>query len=178
MSGHSKWSTIKHKKGAADEKRGRLFSKLANAISIAAKSDPNPQFNSRLRAAIEKARESNVPAENIERAVRRAAESKNALKEILIEAYGPEGAALLIEAITDNSNRTISETKKILSDAGAKFAEPGAVVWAFENKNGRWEAKHRQELSAEGKKGLADLIEALEEQGDIQKIITNGHLGN
>ena len=173
MSGHSKWSTIKHKKGAADEKRGRLFGKLANAVSAAAKSDPNPQFNPRLRAAIDKARENNVPAENIERAVRRTAENKDALKEILIEAYGPEGAALLVEAITDNSNRTISETKKILSDAGAKFAEPGAVVWAFENKNGGWEAKHRQALSAEGKEKLAALMEALEERDDVQKIITN-----
>src|SRR3989344_3166194 len=121
MSGHSKWSQIKHKKGEADQKRGVAFSKLLNAISVAAKSEPNPDFNPRLRTAIEKAKEANVPKDNIERAINKAKEG-DALEEILIEAYGPEGVAVIIEAITDNSNRTISEIKNILAKHEAKIA--------------------------------------------------------
>src|SRR3989344_1522407 len=105
MSGHSKWHQIKHKKGAADQKRGVAFSKLLNAISVAAKTESNPDFNPRLRSAVEKARESNVPKDNIERAINKAKESSG-LEEVLIEAYGPEGVAVIIEAITDNKNRT------------------------------------------------------------------------
>src|SRR3989338_3436736 len=130
MSGHSKWKQIQHKKGAADLKRGRIFSKLLRAISIAAKTEPNPQFNPRLRSAIEKAKENNVPADNIERAVSKASEQKN-LEDVTIEAYGPEGAALIIQAITDNTNRTVNEIRNILNERGAKMATPGSVLWAF-----------------------------------------------
>src|SRR3989338_6534246 len=104
MSGHSKWKQIKHQKEAADQKRGLLFSKLLKAIAIAAKDDSNPQFNLRLRAAIREAKEGNVPFDNIERAVKRASERSEALEELLLEGYGPGGAALLIVATTDNSN--------------------------------------------------------------------------
>src|SRR3989344_9395701 len=104
MSGHNKWSQIKNQKGAADKKRGQLFSKLLKAISIAAKTEANPQFNPRLRSVMEKAKEFNVPQDNIERAVSKASETKN-LEDITVEAYGPEGAALIIEGITDNTNR-------------------------------------------------------------------------
>ncbi|MEK9186468.1 MAG: YebC/PmpR family DNA-binding transcriptional regulator, partial [Patescibacteria group bacterium] len=98
MSGHNKWSQIQHKKGVVDKKRGATFSKLLNAVSIAARSGPNPDFNPRLRSVIEKAKENKVPQENIERAISKASENKN-LEELTIEAYGPEGSALIIEAI-------------------------------------------------------------------------------
>ena len=176
MSGHSHWAGIKYKKGAADQKRGLVFLKLLNAISIAAKIETNPQFNPRLRTTIEKAQQNNVPKDNIERAVKRAAEQKD-LEELLIEAYGPEGSAILIEAITDSRNRTISEIKKILSDHNAKFGEQGSVKWAFESLNSDdeiiWQVKFKQEISKEAKQKLQELIEELEERDDIQKIYTN-----
>ncbi len=174
MSGHSKWKTIKHKKEASDQKRGQVFSKLINAISIAARQEANPQFNARLRAAVEKAKENKVPQENIERAIKRASEDKN-LEELVIEAYGPEGAAILIEAVTDNKNRTISEIKKILSDNNAKFAEAGSVRWAFEvsGNEGSWQAKFKQEISAVAKEKLISLISELESRDDIQGVYAN-----
>lgn len=177
MSGHSKWKTIKHKKESADQKRGQIFSKLINTISIAARTESNPQFNARLRAAMEKAKENKVPQENIERAIKRASEDKN-LEELTIEAYGPEGVAILIEAITDNKNRTISEIKKILSDNGAKFAETGSVRWAFDPSAGGggedgWQAKFKQEISTNAKGKLISLISELENRDDVQKVYTN-----
>lgn len=178
MSGHSKWKKIKHQKGAADQKRGRIFSKLLAAISIAAKEESNPQFNPRLRSTIEKAKENNVPLENIERAIKRSQEVKT-LEELVIEAYGPEGAAVLIEAITDNRNRAISEIKKIINDQGAKWADSGSVFWAFEppaGGSGEWRVKFKNEISAEGKEKLEKLIEALEEHDDVQKVYTNTNL--
>ena len=176
MSGHSHWAGIKHKKGSADQKRGLVFSKLLNAISIAAKTETNPQFNPRLRTAVEKAQQNNVPKDNIERAIKRALEQKD-LEELLIEAYGPEGSAILIEAVTDSRNRTISEIKKILSDNNAKFGEQGSVKWAFESLNSDdgiiWQVKFKQEIPEEGKKKLQELIDELEERDDVQKIYTN-----
>ena len=176
MSGHSHWAGIKHKKGTADQKRGLVFSKLLNAISIAAKTETNPQFNPRLRTAVEKAQQNNVPKDNIERAIKRALEQKD-LEELLIEAYGPEGSAILIEAVTDSRNRTISEIKKILSDNNAKFGEQGSVKWAFESLNSDdgiiWQVKFKQEIPEEAKKKLQELIDELEERDDVQKIYTN-----
>lgn len=172
MSGHNKWSQIKNQKGAADKKRGQLFSKLLKAIAIAAKTEPNSKFNPRLRSAIEKAKENNVPQENIERAISRASEEKN-LEDLIIEAYGPEGAQLLIEAVTDNRNRTISEIKHILTENGAKIANPGSVLWAFQKIESGWQAKFPQTISADAKEKLGQLITALEEHEDVQKITTN-----
>ena len=172
MSGHSHWKQIQQKKGSADQKRGQIFSKLLRAISAAAKQEPNPDFNPRLRSAIETAKQNNVPNDNIERAVKKASEEKN-LEDLTVEAYGPEGAALIIEAITDNRNRTISEIKHILSENGAKIANPGTVLWAFEKKDGEWKPKFPQQISDKNKKKLSDLIAALEEHDDVQNITAN-----
>jgi YebC/PmpR family DNA-binding regulatory protein len=172
MSGHSHWAGIKRKKGFTDQKRGQLFSKLLKVISITARGESNPQFNPQLKTAIEKARENQVPQEKIETAISRASEDKN-LEELAIESYGPEGTAILIEAITDNRNRTIAEIKKILSDNGAKFAEAGSVRWTFENINGEWRPKFKQEISAGAKEKIQNLIQELEGHDDVQKIITN-----
>ena len=173
MSGHSHWAGIKHKKEITDKKRGVLFSKLLNAVSAAAKNEPNPQFNPRLRTAVEKAQENNVPLVNIERAIKKASESKD-LEELIIEAYGPGGAAILINAISDNKNQTISEIKKILTDNSAKIAEPGSVLWAFDQlAGGDWQAKFKQEINTEDKQKLEVLIQELENHGDVQKVYAN-----
>lgn len=176
MSGHSHWAGIKHKKELADQKRGQLFSKLLNVVSIAARQEPNPQFNPRLKAAIEKARESQIPQDKIESAIKRASENKN-LEELIIEAYGPEGVAILIEAITDNKNRTIAEVKKILNENNAKIAEPKSVLWAFEQikttEGLGWQEKFKQEVSAESREKLQKLIDELLEQNEVQNVYTN-----
>lgn len=173
MAGHSHWAGIKHKKGAADQKRGQLFSKLLKAVTTAAWQEPSPQFNPRLRTAVEKARENNVPQDNIERAIKRASEIGENLEELIIEAYGPEGAAILIEAATDNRNRTVAEIKKTLNELGAKWADPGSVRWAFENKDGEWQAKFKQNASNETKEKIKNIIAELENRDDIQKVHTN-----
>lgn len=133
MSGHSKWSKIKHKKGILDAKKGKIFSKLARSISITARaggSDPN--FNPSLRLAIEQARSSNMPGDNIEKAIKKATgQDQEKLEELFIEAYGPGGVALLIETITDNKNRTINELKTLLIKYGGKAAAEGSVLWLF-----------------------------------------------
>jgi len=176
VAGHSHWAGIKHKKEISDQKRGQLFSKLLNAISIAARQESNPEFNPRLKTAIEKARENQVPQEKISHAIKRAAEDKN-LEELTIEAYGPEGVAILIEAITDNKNRTIAEVKKILNENSAKIAEPKSVLWAFEqiknNKGMTWREKFKQQVSAEAQEKLQKLVEELLGQNEVQKTHTN-----
>jgi YebC/PmpR family DNA-binding regulatory protein len=136
MSGHSRWAQIKHKKASADIKRGNLFSKLVRVISVAARGGADPAANNKLGLAIERARAANMPQENIDRAVKKAASSKdsNELFEVLYEAYGPGGSALLIEGITDNKNRAASEIKHILSARGGKLADAGSVLWLFDKK--------------------------------------------
>ncbi|RJQ29791.1 hypothetical protein C4571_00765 [Candidatus Parcubacteria bacterium] len=173
MSGHSHWAGIKHKKGVVDQKRGQVFSKLLAAITVAARTEPNPEFNPRLRAAVLKAREQKVPQENIERAIKRAGTAEGSLEEILIEAHGPGGAAILAAAATNNRNRTISEIKKILSDAGGKWGETGSARWAFEADLGGWSPKFSHGLSPEDKAKLTSLISALEAHDDIQAVLSN-----
>jgi YebC/PmpR family DNA-binding regulatory protein len=175
MSGHSHWAGIKHQKETADQKRGQLFSKLLRAIAVAARNEPNPDFNPRLRAAIEKAKENKVPTENIERAIKHASGVGANLEELILEAYGPGGTAILIEALTDNKNRLVGEIKKILNENYGKWAEPGSVRWAFEllTKEKSWQAKFSQQISEEEKIRLAALVEALEEHNDVQKVYTN-----
>lgn len=176
MSGHSHWAGIKHKKEISDQKRGQLFSKLVNAISIAARTETNPDFNPRLRTVIEKAKENKVPQEKIDSALKRASENKN-LEELVIESYGPEGAAILIEAITDSKNRTIAEVRKILNDHEAKLAEPGSVLWAFEqiktDSGFSWQEKFKQPISIKAQEKIQKLIQELLEQNDVQEIYTN-----
>ena len=176
MSGHSHWSGIKHKKEITDKKRGNVFSKILKAITAAARTEPNPDFSPRLRTTIQKAKEANVPLDNIERAIKKASEPGAAIEELLMESYGPGGSALLIEALTDSKNRTIAEVKKILSVHGAKWAEPGSVLWAFTqsaDSRRNWAAKFPQELSREDAEKLSGLIEALEEHEDVQEVYTN-----
>jgi YebC/PmpR family DNA-binding regulatory protein len=138
MSGHSKWSTIKRKKGAADAKRGAIFTRLAREIAVAAREGGgDPDSNFRLRLVVDKARAENMPKDNIERAIRRGTgEDKegNAYEEIMYEGYGPKGVAMMIETVTDNRNRSVSEIRHALSRSGGTMAELGAVSWQFERK--------------------------------------------
>ena len=138
MSGHSKWSSIKHKKGAADAKRGALFTKLSRAIIAAAREGgPDPAGNLALQNAIEKARSYSMPKDNIERAIARGsgadAEASN-FESVVYEGYGPEGVAVLVEALTDNRNRTASEVRHLFSKFGGNLGATGAVAWQFERR--------------------------------------------
>ena len=135
MSGHSKWSSIKHKKAATDAKRGQLFTKLAREVSLAAREGGgDPEMNARLRLAIQRARDANMPKDNIERAIQRGAGGAEgeALIEITYEGYGPGGTAVLVEAVTDNRNRTVAEVRNAFTRGGGNMADTGAVAWQFE----------------------------------------------
>src|SRR5690242_12599753 len=138
MSGHSKWSSIKHKKGAADAKRGKLFSKLARAIIVAAREGgPDPANNLALQNAIEKARSYSMPKDNIERAIARgsgAAADADAFEQITYEGYGPNGVAIIVEALTDNRNRTAAEVRHVFSKNDGNLGTSGAVAWLFERR--------------------------------------------
>ena len=133
MSGHSKWSTIKRAKGVTDAKRGQQFSKLTKAISVAAKlGGPDPDGNPRLKMAIDAARAASMPKDNINRAIDKASGSNaENLDEITYEGYGPGGAALLIEAVTDNRNRTVAEIRSVFNKLGGSMSEAGSVAWLF-----------------------------------------------
>lgn len=137
MAGHSKWAQIKRKKAVADAKRGKLFTKLIREITIAARQGGgNPEGNPRLRLAIDQARAANMPMENIERAIKKSTGELESSKyeEILYEGYGPGGIAILIEAVTDNKNRTVSEIRHLFSRHGGRLAETGSVNWKFQRK--------------------------------------------
>jgi YebC/PmpR family DNA-binding regulatory protein len=138
MSGHSKWSSIKHKKGVADARRGQLFSKLSRALIVAARDGgPDPDSNIALANAIEKARESSMPKDNIERAIARgsgAGPDQEAYERITYEGYAPGGVALLVEAVTDNRNRTASEVRHVFAKHDGNLGASGAVAWLFERK--------------------------------------------
>jgi YebC/PmpR family DNA-binding regulatory protein len=136
MSGHSKWATIKRQKGANDAKRGQVFTKLAREITIAARSGlPDPEMNFRLRLAVQKARAENMPKENIDRAIERAAGGAGGdnYDEVFYEGYGPAGVALIIQAMTDNRNRTVSEIRAVFTRAGGTLGENGSVGWMFDH---------------------------------------------
>jgi len=136
MSGHSKWSTIKRAKGALDAKRGATFTKISNAITIAVKQGggiADPEQNPKLRIAIESARANNMPKENIQRAIKRAtARGEGELAEMVYEGFAPGGVSVMVEAITDNTNRTTAEVKSLFNKSGASFAGPGSVAYQFE----------------------------------------------
>jgi YebC/PmpR family DNA-binding regulatory protein len=136
MSGHSKWSTIKRKKGAEDAKRGKIFTKLGRNITLAARSGGDPAFNPVLRMAIDKAKAANMPKDNIARAIKRGTGELGGgeLVEITYEGYAPHGVAMLMKCLTDNKNRALSEVRRIFNKGGGNLAEAGAVAWMFDLK--------------------------------------------
>ncbi len=136
MAGHSKWASIKHKKGAKDKKRGVLFTKLAKNISLAAKNGKDPEMNPALRTAIDQAKAGNMPKDNIEKAILKGAgEVPGAVyEEIMFEAYGPGGAALIVECVTDSNNRTVAAVRSALTRNGGSLGSSGSVMYMFEQK--------------------------------------------
>jgi YebC/PmpR family DNA-binding regulatory protein len=137
MSGHSKWAQIKRQKGANDAKRGQIFTKLGREITVAARQGGgDPEANYRLRLAIQKAREQNMPMENIDRAIKRAGGGADsaALEEVTYEGYGPGGTAILLQAFTDNRNRTVAEIRNLFTRGGGSLGEGGCVAWLFDQR--------------------------------------------
>ena len=165
MSGHSRWSQIKRRKGITDQKRGQIFSKLSKNITLAARKGADPKNNIALANAIEQARRENMPNDNIERAIKKASEKDGAqLEEIMVEAIGPAGVALRIKGVTDNKNRTISEIKKILSTHEAKMIQPGSIGWMFNTS---------VQVSDQTQQNLAKLFGVLNDNPDVIDIISN-----
>lgn len=136
MSGHSKWATIKRKKGRNDAERGKLFTKLIKEITVSARAGGDPESNPQLRHAIDKAKEGSMPAENIERAIKRGTGELEGVtyEEVVYEGYAPGGVAIIAEALTDNRNRTVSEIRHVFGRNGGNLAETGAVAWVFQSK--------------------------------------------
>ncbi len=176
MSGHSKWSTIKHKKALTDAKRSKVFSKVTSLITIAARKGGDPDKNPNLRTMIEKAREVNVPKENIERAIKRGTGeiAGVALEEVVYGAFGPGGVVILITAITDNKNRALAEIKKILQEHNAKFTELNSVQWMFQRSGTGWIPNNPVKIEDENiKKEIEALYEDLDNEQDVSEIYDN-----
>ena len=177
MSGHSKWSSIKHKKGAADKKRGAMFTKLARGIQIAARDGADPKGNAALALAVQKARDASMPKDNIERAIAKGAGlDKDAaqIEEVVYEGYGPAGVALLIHCYTDNRNRTGADVRSILTKSGGSLGEPGSVAYVFEKKGSIIvETAHASEddLMVAIDAGAEDIVE----EDDIFEVVTEPH---
>lgn len=174
MSGHSKWSKIKRQKAVEDSKRSKVFSNLARLITMESKKANGDVSSPGLRTVIEKARAANLPKENIERAISKGTEKgTNALDAVLYETYGPGGVAILIEAVTDNNNRTSAEIKHILSKHGSSLASPGSAAWAFDKTADGYEPKSTIDISEEDGEKLETLIDTLEEHDDVQEVFSN-----
>ncbi len=174
MAGHSKWAKLKHVKGKTDAQKAKLFSKLVRFITIEAKKSKGDRNAAGVRAAIEKAKAANMPQDNIERALAKAVGDGAQMEQVVYEAYGPGGCALIIEGYTDSRNRTSAELKHLLSLHGGSLANPGAAMWAFQkNAEGKLEAVSPIELSDEDSQKMAELSDALEEHDDVNEVYTN-----
>ncbi len=173
MAGHSKWAKLKHTKGKTDAQKAKLFSKLVRFITVELKKAKGDRNASGVRAAVEKARAANMPADNIERALEKASGAGAEVETVVYEAYGPGGVALVIEGYTDSRNRTSQELKHLLSEHGGSLANPGAALWAFQKIDGKLQATSPIEITEEDGIKLSTLIEALEEHDDINEVYTN-----
>jgi len=173
MSGHNKWSKIKHKKAATDGKRSKIFSKHSMLIAMESRKAGGNLTSPGLIAVITRAKADSMPKENIDRAVAKGAGTSGAaLVEVMYEAFGPGGTAILITAITDNNNRTAPEIRSIFTKAGLAIGGPGSASWAFTKTDDGYVPQNIVDLSDEDGEKLADLIEKLEEQEDVQDIYT------
>lgn len=171
MSGHSKWSKIKRKKEATDAKRGQQFTKLALTIKQAAAADNNPSSNAPLNEAIKRAKQANMPQENIDRLLAKADTSN--LESVTYEAFGPAGTALIIQAATDNPRRTVAEVRAILKNHQAQMGQPGSVMWKFTAADNTYTPQYPTTLDPETKDKLAALVDELNKHSDIQNVITD-----
>jgi len=174
MSGHNKWSKIKRQKGATDAAKSKIFSKMARAIATASRQVNGDVNSPTLRTAIDKAREFNMPTDNIERAVKKGSGAEaEALENITYEAYGPGGCALVIEALTSNRNKAAQEMKFILSENGFALATQGSATWAFTKEDMEWKPTMTVPLSEADGQALEKLIDALEDNDEVQEVYTN-----
>lgn len=173
MSGHSHWATTRRQKEVKDAKRGAVFTKLARAITVAAKSGASSDDNPTLRLAVDKARAASMPNDNIKRAIDKGAggAGQESLEEVIYEGYGPGGVALLIKCVTDNRNRTVAEIRNIFSRQNGNMGEAGSAAYVFgaDPENPQFTIPMDEELSEK----LTRLVDALEEQDDVQEVFTN-----
>lgn len=174
MSGHNKWSKIKRQKEKTDAQKSKLYGKMVRLISLEAKKANGNTSSPGLRSAIDAAKAANVPADNIERAIKKASEVGDNLESIRYEAYGPGGCALLIDALTRNRNKAAQEVKHILSKHGFALAAPGSASWAFtKSAEEGWVPSSTVPLSEDDSKLLGELIDELEENDEVQDVYTN-----
>ena len=173
MSGHNKWSKIKHKKGATDAARSKVFSKHSMLIAMESRAVAGNVSSPKLAAAIERAKKDSMPKENIERAVAKGAGTDGTtIEEVMYEGYGPGGVAILIQAVTDNNNRTAPEIRHIFTKAGLELGTPGSAAWAFEKTEEGYRPTTPMDLDDATGEKLAEFIEKLEESDDITNVYT------
>jgi transcriptional/translational regulatory protein YebC/TACO1 len=172
MSGHSKWSKVKNRKAVTDVKKNKIYTKMAKVISVEVKKANGDIKATNVLAAIKKAHEYNVPNENIERALKKN-DTSSQMESVMYEAYGPGGAALMIEALTDNRNKAAGEVKHILTEHDSALAAPGSASWAFTKTAEGYMPNTMAPISEEDGAKLDDLIEALEDNDEVQEIYTN-----
>lgn len=174
MSGHNKWSKIKHKKAASDARKSKIFSKHARLIAVESRLAKGDRNSPALRAAIERAKADSMPSDNIDRAVDKGKGGDGTtLQSVVYEAYGPGGVAVIATAFTDNGNRTSQEIKHLFSKLGYALGTPGSAAWAFTKADSRYVPTTRMELDETSGEALATLVEALEEHDDIQDVFTS-----
>ena len=174
MSGHNKWSQIKHRKGAADKAKSTLWSKFAKRITVESRLAKGDVTSPALRTWIEKAKKENMPKDNIERAVAKGtAADASSLEGILYESYGPGGAAILIQAVTDSRNRTAQEIKHLLSKNGLELAAQGSATWAFEKTAEGYGPKTTVPLSETDSEQLMKILEEIDAHDDVEEVFTN-----
>lgn len=171
MSGHNKWSKIKHKKGASDAERSKIFSKHSSLITMEVKKSGGDANSASVLAVIERAKKDSMPKDVIERALAKGSGAgAAALEEVLYEGYGPGGVAILIEAVTDNNNRTAPEIRHIFSKSGLELGTPGSAMWAFRKTAEGYVPNNPMDLDDETGEKLADFIEKLEDQADVTNV--------
>lgn len=174
MAGHSKWAQIKRQKGANDAAKGMLWGKLGKRIAVESKRAGGDVNAANLRAIIETAKKANMPKDTIERAVAKGISADAAaLDAITYEAYGPGGAAIVIETLTDSRNRTAQEIKHLLSELGLALASPGSALWAFEKTAEGWNPKTMVPISESDNEQLMKILEKIDEHDDVEAVFTN-----
>ena len=173
MSGHSHWATTRRQKEVKDAKKGAVFTKLARAITVAAKAGGNPDDNPTLRLAVDKARAASMPNDNIKRAIEKGAggTGQDALEEVTYEVYGPGGVALMVQCVTDNRNRTVAEIRNIFSRAGGNMGEAGSAAYVFGTDPST--PQFTVPLDEVTSEKLGRLVDALEDNDDVQEVFTN-----
>ncbi len=174
MSGHNKWSKIKHKKAAVDAQKSKQFSKISKLITTEVKMAGGDRNNASVRKIIEQAKAINMPNDNIEKAIKRADQSNlQNMETVVYETYGPEGVAIIIEGLTENRNRTAADIKSTLSKHGLELAQPGSALWAFSKKENDYEVENFIDISKKAKEKLLEILENIENNEDIQQTYHN-----